>query len=58
LEVLEMAYPHFNPSRFGLDASVARVKASFHCRYNVSYHFVWIPQVPGEGSPGRGGGDA
>jgi putative transposase len=38
------AYPHFNPSRYGLDVKVARVKASYHCKYNVNYHFVWIPK--------------
>jgi len=36
-------YPHFNPTKYKLDVKIASVKSSFHCKYNLNYHLVWIP---------------
>ena len=27
-----------------LDVKIAVVKSGFHCKYNINYHFVWIPK--------------
>jgi len=37
-------YPHFNPNSYGLDVKIAVVKSGFHCKFNINYHFVWIPK--------------
>jgi putative transposase len=37
-------YQHFNPNKYGLDVKIAVVKSGFHCKYNINYHFVWIPK--------------
>jgi putative transposase len=37
-------YSHFNPGKYGIDVKIACVKSSFHCKYNLNYHFVWIPK--------------
>jgi len=37
-------YPHFNPRKYKIDVKIASVKTSFHCKYNLNYHFVWIPK--------------
>jgi len=37
-------YQHFNPNKYELDVKIAVVKSGFHCKYNINYHFVWIPK--------------
>lgn len=37
-------YPHFNPQRHNLHVKIASVKSGFHCKYNINYHFIWIPK--------------
>lgn len=37
-------YPHFNPTKYNLDVKVAQVRTSFHCKYNINYHLIWIPK--------------
>ena len=37
-------FPHFNPTKYNLDVKIASVKSSFHCKYNINYHIIWIPK--------------
>lgn len=37
-------YPHFNPKKYNLNVKIASVKRSFHCKYNLNYHIIWIPK--------------
>lgn len=37
-------YPHFNPTKYGLEAKIATVKSGSHCKYNINYHIIWIPK--------------
>lgn len=37
-------YQHFEPNKYKLDVKVAEVKSSFHCKYNINYHMIWIPK--------------
>lgn len=37
-------YPHFNPTKYGLQAKIATVKNGSHCKYNINYHIIWIPK--------------
>ena len=37
-------YPHFEPNKYKLDVKVAEDKSSFHCKYNINYHMIWIPK--------------
>lgn len=37
-------YPHFNPKEHNIESKIASVKTSFHCKYNINYHIIWIPK--------------
>src|SRR6056297_2377350 len=37
-------YPHFNPTKYGLDVKIATVRTGSHCKFNINYHIIWIPK--------------
>ena len=37
-------YPHFNPEVHQIESKIATVRTSFHCKYNINYHLIWIPK--------------
>lgn len=37
-------YAHFNPELYGIKAKTATVRTSFHVKYNINYHIIWIPK--------------
>jgi len=37
---------HFNPNKCGLIMKeIAKVRFTRNCKYNINYHFVWIPKT-------------
>ena len=39
-----MRYKHFNPEEHEIESKIATVKSGIHCKFNINYHFVWIPK--------------
>ena len=37
-------YKHFNPVEHKIESKIATVRTSFHCKYNINYHIIWIPK--------------
>ncbi|MBL7055240.1 IS200/IS605 family transposase [Candidatus Woesearchaeota archaeon] len=37
-------YPHFNPEVHKIESKIATVRTSYHCKYNINYHIIWIPK--------------
>lgn len=45
LEVVAMGtYPHFNPTKYNVQAKIAVVRSGSHSKHNINYHIVWIPK--------------
>lgn len=37
---------HFNPSKYDLTIKkIARIRKTRNCKYNINYHFTWIPKT-------------
>jgi hypothetical protein len=37
---------HFNPREFDLTIKkIARIRKTRNCKYNINYHFTWIPKT-------------
>ena len=37
-------YSHFNPEKHKIESKIATVKTGHHCKFNINYHFIWIPK--------------
>ena len=42
--MVKTKYPHFNPEKYKIDVKIASVQRSFHVKYNINYHIIWIPK--------------
>ena len=36
-------YPHFNPTKHGIDVKISTVRTGSHSKHNINYHIIWIP---------------
>lgn len=37
-------FKHFNPEEHKIESKIATVKTGSHCKFNINYHFIWIPK--------------
>ena len=37
-------FKHFNPENYKIESKIAVVKTGHHCKFNINYHFIWIPK--------------
>ncbi len=42
--MVKTKYKHFNPEDYNIKVKTATVRTSFHVKYNINYHIIWIPK--------------